>query len=464
MIEVALAPLRARSHALRAKLHQRLRLGNFTIAVYGNSVPNGRDCVDPASRTFGECAYPGRLARMLRHAFANSTVRVIDHTFRATTSARFLTLPDPLTPVDLFLCDFSLTDGAQLSPWEATRAVFSLGQRLSRRAEAPALLFVETAEDALLVRPDMAARAHELWSIVDAHAAALRALGAPWISWRDAYWPAFGTPPSKVYWDAHHPSWKVHQMIADVCFVALWRLAHGCEASAHRERDPPPLQANASSSGLPSLLEGAAAGDPASCLVREPFRTHMQVDASAHKAERARLFPAVDAVNFALAEDVAGKPGWLTGHKAVAALLSARDGGLPPANLSVRAAVVSFNATASSRGGGAVVVGYLRTYDEHMGCANVTFTIRGQPGQDRGPSGHVLLDGYWQTAISLDESYVWALPPPAPTAAEVAGADDAGVGVLVRVEMLPPASCPERRKSRGPPTGTKFKITQLSSC
>jgi hypothetical protein len=94
MIDRALAPLKTHGSALRRKLAHRSAF-NLTIAVLGNSVPAGHGCTDPSGRHLFECAYPSRLARMLRTAFPGSNVNVLNFTEGGTSSTRFVLSKSP---------------------------------------------------------------------------------------------------------------------------------------------------------------------------------------------------------------------------------------------------------------------------------------------------------------------------------------------------------------------------------
>ena len=142
-----------------------------------------------------------------------------------------------------------------------------------------------------------------------------------------------------------------------------------------------------------------------------------------------------------------GEPGWVAERPT------------PRASLAVQANV--------SVAGGALVIGYLRSYDPRMACANLTYgVISGAiDGAVHGAPllGHTVLDGHWASQSSLDEAHIVYLTN---LASAQTDSHEATLTITVRLEVLPCAVCeaPGNRQCGAGLNGTKFKLTQVSSC
>lgn len=433
-LERALAPANnvTRNARLQDVAHN-LRTGRMvTIAVIGGSVVYGIGCKDGLDRTRMRCAWPGRLGRALCAMFPAAGVRIVDLSVPATNLHSFLTRSPEIfkrekAPADLYIIDYNLNDRRVIK--DTLVDVVTLIDILRRRAGGnAAILFLETlGHYGKHVPKAWRKQIPGTWHLSDVHSAIFASLGVPWVSYRDAIWPVLRQGPERacfyegpignkteiepnvlyggyVCWDGKvHPTWRVHQLLADIVSTLFLRLARG--ESCRVSTAAPPI--------IPA--QGQLPHPRQVCIT--PHTVLSSKNAASFVASRA-------GIGWSFYEDVKGKPGWI--------------GNVP-------GTTVSFDVNVSHAP--MLSMTYLRSYDAEtrMASAVVTLVCASRA------STVAILNGSWNDPTSLEVAYEWKESKPMPVGASVNKPSACRVDVTVLAPL----------HTRMP---IKFKLTSLLSC
>lgn len=427
-LERALAPADNSSRNSRLwGIANNLKLGRrVNIAVIGGSVTYGVGCKDGMNRTYMRCAWPGRLGRSLCATFSASEVRILDLTMPASTMHMWLSRSSEFfgretEPIDLYIIDYNINGGGT-----ATQLV-TLVHILRHRAEGnAAILFLETlGHFGRKVPKGWRQVARKTWLISDRHTGVLAALAIPWVSYRDAIWPVIARGPERtcfyegdlsdipnidpkyggyVCWDGKvHPTWRVHQLMADIISTLFLRLARfdSCRIST----------------AAPPIVPFQPTLPPPSWICAVPLTTLSAKNKASFVASHV-------GVGWSFYEDVEGKPGWIGNTSGT---------------------TVSFDVKISRAP--MLTVTYLRTYDtSKVRMASVIVTLICASNM----STVAILNGSWTDAVSLEVSHNWK-----PWNCPVTQASNMVSPCRVDVTLLGPLL---------QHTPFKFKLTGLMSC
>lgn len=225
---------------------------SYSVVAVGGSSTSGSDCVNELVE-FATCAWPGRLVDSLRAVFSSTAFSYANFASGGMNSVAAVgSIPFWLTnppDSDLLLVDFHVNDifGTPFPDDVLLEAVESLAAAVERRRPDLDVLFmasvarVEARASAAIVQLVGARHGFPVFSyfdLVDAvHAVRPRGGDVPLDTPASA--PALGEAP---WWvvapNSLHPTWAVHQLIADAargCLADAW--AALCDAA----RAPAPI-------------------------------------------------------------------------------------------------------------------------------------------------------------------------------------------------------------------------------
>ena len=427
-LERALAPAdnSSRNSKLRGVANI-LKLGRpVNIAVIGGSVTYGIGCEDAMNRTLMRCAWPGRLGRSLCALFSASEVRVLDLTMPASSMHMWLSRSSEFfgretEPIDLYIIDYGINGGG--SAEELVTLVHILRQRTEGNA---AILFLETVGHfGRKVPKGWRRTTQKQWLNSNRHTGILASLVIPWVSYRDAIWPVLPRGPERscfyegnltdiptidpkyggyVCWDGKvHPTWRVHQLMADIISTLFLRLARfdSCRIST----------------AAPPIVPFQPTPPPPRWICAVPLTTLSSNNKASFVASHV-------GVGWSFYEDVKGKPGWIGNTSGTTISFDVK---ISPAPM--------------------LTVTYLRSYDTpkvHMAHVVVTLICASNV------STVAILNGSWTDDVSLEVSHNWK-----PRKYPVTQASNMVSPCRVDITLLGPLL---RH------TPIKFKLTGLLSC
>ena len=474
-LERALAPAARRNTTTRLARVLRRALTDqqgLRLVSLGGSVPLGQHCRDPSGRGGFQCAWSSRLARSLAARF-QSNVTILNFNYGGTSSRALLgRLPDLDTlereagwteGADCYIIDTNKND-AGFSAGENFATVAALVSALRQRGGE--VLYLETVAHPGSLGFDRKTRqrTRRMWQLCDVHASVLTHLGVPYVSYRDAIWPNREAPEAictveklnsdnttiwpeieaspgliasevrrYVCWDGRiHPSWAVHQILADIISVLFSRLALDCPVS---------------SAPLPRVATMTTLQPNRAACIEQRAETYL---AASNGNDG---FPALkNGRSWRFAEDVPGKPGWISESS-----LPWRPG---------EAGDIAFSVQTADASHPAVSLTYLRSYHTpttRMGRLAVNITCHQT-------THHIgTLDGAWDDLVSLETTFDFS------GFSELGGAQgkmpltkgaNRSATCLLRLRPLPPPEIAPHGYPGDPAAAAKvkFKLLGITTC
>lgn len=314
------------------------------VAVFGGSFTAGHGCIEKDGLAPDACAWPARLERWFASAFPESRVHFEIKAEGGTDSSKVLNdithwvyegeAPADLVILDLFVNDQVSSDDAAVSYEALIRSI------ITSLPHAQLLLIEDGGRDCLKKQAMLSARRklarHYGLPVVDYAAMVQMSKSAgrnvtnvdellaidtqhPDMLWplrdpdldpthqfivRGTPWPHF-LPHVRVVDEVccpeNHPPWPVHQYMADaVGYVLLQMLGSACRGRKLGTRELP----------APSNTEAQLARYP-TCRVFASYYSSREASGFQSASAETVALPDVLSGDWILAEDVAGKPGWI---------------------------------------------------------------------------------------------------------------------------------------------------------
>ncbi|CAM9527097.1 unnamed protein product, partial [Laminaria digitata] len=385
MLERASSRYTTTDLSLNRAFQRSRKRGVLKVVVVGGSVTYGHECVSPAGLKGVECAWPHRLQQWFDERVEDVPVEVVNAAKPASSILDLLhnglhdTLPVDLE-VDLIIVDYGVNDAVfesfdfDINNVKLAHEVFILHVR-NDMLHMPALLYAESFISPARVRQ----APHQKSNMAEVHAEATKKYDIPMASFRDAVWPDDDDSAlaERVWGNAVHPDWQVHQLLADV-MVYFIQKSYARFLEEHGLLSEPSLHEQALS------LYATNVG----CMAEERSFDMNTGHLEGHPPPE----ELVEAVGWSFFKDASGKRG-LIGY-----------GG----NSTLKA-IVSFDIPCAGERG-VLDIGYLKSYTD-MGA--VLVTIRGagiDPDDLSTETAPVVIDGLWVSRASVEDYAAIPIP------------------------------------------------------
>eukprot|EP00611_Tribonema_gayanum_P019540 TRINITY_DN3403_c0_g1_i1.p1 TRINITY_DN3403_c0_g1~~TRINITY_DN3403_c0_g1_i1.p1 ORF type:complete len:575 (+),score=86.34 TRINITY_DN3403_c0_g1_i1:258-1982(+) len=316
-------PYSGNTRRLQEILQKAAAGSNLTAVALGGSVTMGAHTeAMPLKDTWPQRSWVARMEAWLRRRFPTAGITVHNAARSGCTSlcqrdAIFDLLPPHLNP-DIVLIDTSSND-AYSGSWAGPEGVDLMSGAMEvvlrhalKLESAPAVIYME----AFIPDPRYDRYKDYFWSVQDWVRPIVEPYGAHMVSYRDAVWPVYeerSPALQEVFWenlpdspdDSIHPSWRAHQLYADM-------LAHFLDAQyveackAQEEGRPPGSDAHFRSASEAPLLPQTAPMEHLLCDGNTPSTLF-----DVHRAESLSSVSMIRNTSWAIYAESKKRPGFI---------------------------------------------------------------------------------------------------------------------------------------------------------